>query len=300
MSTEEGIPWFLNFCYSHELHKRKQNLTDPMKWSAPYGSSSEKRLLGTQNFPALRLCNRNHLPHQKDTFNCGVGACAGIAIVLQNFLQNKNKASWFDSRSRRNKQSMIFLQDKTTQELYVLFPQDFLEPVSTKNDLVWENYLDCLQEEWFVLFDRLVFLQYVTLPQRINRENAVDPLYSATLKALNWPDKEDQAQSMKLPRKKALSKMAWIETDSSGVGRRSSGSSTLAQVSQTQDSADNEMGGMDAELNVANDDDANNDINIGTDVDNEELIGGIVLTSGDGASSMPYTKGFITNHPDCT
>jgi hypothetical protein len=190
---------------------------------------------------------------------------------------------------------MIFLKDKTTQELYMLFPQDFLEPVSTKNDFVWENYLDCLWEEWFVLFDRLVFLQYVTLPQRINRENAVDPLYSATLKALNWPDKEDQAQHMKVPRKKALAKMAWIETDSSGIGRRSSGSSTLAQVSQTQDSADNEMGGMHAELNVANDNDANNGTNIGTDVDDEELIGGIVLTSGDGASSMPYTKGFITD-----
>ena len=51
-STEEGIPWFLNFCYSFELHKRtKQNATDPMKWYAPYGSSSEKRLLGTRKFP---------------------------------------------------------------------------------------------------------------------------------------------------------------------------------------------------------------------------------------------------------
>ena len=86
-STEEGIPWFLNFCYSFELHQRmKQNSTDPMKWYAPYGSSSKERLLGTRNFPALRLCIRNHLPHQKGAFNCGIGACTGIAIVLQNFL----------------------------------------------------------------------------------------------------------------------------------------------------------------------------------------------------------------------
>jgi hypothetical protein len=50
-STEEEIPWFLNFCYSYELHKRtKQNLTNPIKWCAPYGSSSEERLLGIRFF----------------------------------------------------------------------------------------------------------------------------------------------------------------------------------------------------------------------------------------------------------
>ena len=43
-----------------------------------------------------------------------------------------------------------------------------------------------------------------------------------------------------------------------------------------------------------NDDDANNEINIERDVDDKELIAGI-LTSGDGTSSMPYTKALITD-----
>jgi hypothetical protein len=55
-STAEGIPWFLNFCYSYEPHERtKQHSTDAMKWFAPFGSSSEERFLGTKNFPALPL-----------------------------------------------------------------------------------------------------------------------------------------------------------------------------------------------------------------------------------------------------
>ena len=88
--------------------------------------------------------------------------------------------------------------------------------------------------------------------------------------------------------------MARIETDLSGAGPSVSRLSTLAQVSQTQDSADNEFDGIDEEVNTTNDDDANNETNIGTDVDDIELIGGI-LTSGDGTSSMPYMKAFITD-----
>jgi hypothetical protein len=102
-----------------------------MKWFAPFGSSSEERLLGTRNSPALGLCNRNHLPQQKDGFNYGVSACPGIAIILWNFLKNENKALCFLGRSRRDKQCMMFLKDETTHKLYMLFPDDFFEPVPT-------------------------------------------------------------------------------------------------------------------------------------------------------------------------
>jgi hypothetical protein len=34
-----------------------------------------------------------------------------------------------------------------------------------------------------VFFDRLAYQQYVTLPQQINRQNAIDPVYHVTLKA---------------------------------------------------------------------------------------------------------------------
>jgi hypothetical protein len=200
----------------------------------------------------------------------------------------------FDTRPRRGKDSMVFSKDEMTQEVYLLFPDDFFEPVPTKDDLVWGNCLDGLREEWFVLFDRLAHLQFVTLPQRINQDNAVDPVYKDTMKALSWPDKERRANCGKVPRKKALAKMARIKTDSSEVGSSAIGSSSLAQVSQTQDSADVELESIDAALNTTTDDDAINEINIGTDADDKEFIGGI-LTSGDGTSPMQYTKAFITD-----
>jgi hypothetical protein len=178
----------------------------------------------------------------------------------------------------------------------MLFPDDFFEPVPTKNDLVWGNYLDCLREEWFVLFDRLAHLQYVTLPQQINRQNAVDPVYHATLKALTWPDKEEWAKRLKVPRKKTITRVASIETDLPRVGPNSSGLSTLPQISQTQESMDVHMEGINADLNAANDNDPKNVTNIRTYVDDKELIGGI-LTSGDGSSSLPYTKALIRD-PD--
>ena len=88
--------------------------------------------------------------------------------------------------------------------------------------------------------------------------------------------------------------MARIETDSSCVSPTASRLSSLAQVSQTQDSVENEFEGIDEEVNTTNDDDANNKTNIGADIDDIDLIGGI-LTSGDGTSSMPYMKAFITD-----
>jgi hypothetical protein len=112
------------------------------------------------------------------------------------------------------------------------------------------------------------------------------------MKALSWPDKERRANRGKVPRKKALAKMARIETASTEVGSSAIGSSSLAQVSQTQDSADVELETIDAALNTTTDDDALNEINIGSDADDKEFIGGI-LTSGVGASPMQYTKAII-------
>jgi hypothetical protein len=93
-----------------------------MKWYAPYGSTSEMRLLGTRNFPALRICNRSHLPHQKDGFNCGVGACAGIAIVQRNFLEKEDNVLWFDSRPRRGKDSMVVLERRDDTRSLLVVP----------------------------------------------------------------------------------------------------------------------------------------------------------------------------------
>jgi hypothetical protein len=107
---------------------------------------------------------------------------------------------------------MGFFKDETTHEFHILFPEEFFEPVPTKDDLVWGNDLDCLCEEWFALFDRLAYLQFVPLPQQINRDNAVDPVYHKTLK--NSPGqthKEERANRLKVPKKEGEIRPASVQ-----------------------------------------------------------------------------------------
>ncbi len=132
-STEEDIPWFLNFCYSY-----KTEFDKPNKMVCTIRQSFWREIAWNTIFPALRLCHRSHPPYQKDAFNCGVGACAGFCNCAQNFFQNENKALWFDSKSRRDKQGMVIFKAEATHKYYMLFPEDFFEPVPTKNDLVWK------------------------------------------------------------------------------------------------------------------------------------------------------------------
>jgi hypothetical protein len=39
-----------------------------------------------------------------------------------------------------------------------------------------------LREEWFVVFDRMAVLHFKVLPQRLNKDNMVNPLFIATQK----------------------------------------------------------------------------------------------------------------------
>ncbi len=95
-----------------------------------------------------------------------------------------------------------------------------------------------------------------------------------------------------MARKKTITRVERIKTDLPRVGPSLSGLSTLPQISQTQVSMDVHMEGINADLNAAKDNDPKNVTNIHTELDNKELIGGI-LTSGDGSSSLPYTKALI-------
>ena len=107
--SSHGIPWFLNLCYSYELHESLlERPTQGMKWYYPYGNHSDKLLLGTNSFPSLRLHDAGHLPKQLDGYNCGIGACAAIGIVLRNMLQkDEDKVPLFDTGFKRVKNQGI-------------------------------------------------------------------------------------------------------------------------------------------------------------------------------------------------
>jgi hypothetical protein len=63
--------------------------------------------------------------------------------------------------------------------------------------LGWDDYLSSLREEWFVFFDRMAQLQYMTAPKRINPDNAIDPMYTDCLNKLEWPNHGERAARAK-------------------------------------------------------------------------------------------------------
>ena len=240
--SSHGIPWFLNLCYSYELH---DNLVEKpsggMKWYFPYGDHSAKWLLGTKNFPSLRLNNPGHLPRQKDGYNCGVGACAAIGIVLRNMLRKEDNVPIFDIGFKRANND-VFLKDEETNESYLMFPDIFFqETLPTEDDLGWDDYLTTLREEWFVFFDRIAKLQYVTAPKRINPDNAIDPMYTDCLSKLEWPDygrREARAKYSKAQMRVELEQLDHerARKREGSIATSVQSSSALPVVSQTPDS----------------------------------------------------------------
>ena len=161
----------------------------------------------------------------------------------------------------------------------MMFPDGFFEPVPTKKDLVWGNYLHVsLREEVFELFDRMAHLQYKVLPQRINPQNAVDPIYNLTLQLLSWPDKEERAKCLKLPRSKAIAKMAKIEGQAK-LEKAKSDKARLAQVSQSQDTTKETIVDSEDEMQRAKDDQDNVKAMVEPPAANEKLV--VVMVTGD-------------------
>ena len=246
--SSHGIPWFLNLCYSYELHESLlERPTQGMKWYYPYGNHSDKLLLGTNSFPSLRLHDAGHLPKQLDGYNCGIGACAAIGIVLRNMLQkDEDKVPLFDTGFKRVK-NQVFLKEETTGESYLMFPENFFQEIlPTTDDLGFDDYLTTLREEWFVVFDRMAKLMYVTAPKRLNPDNQVDPMYVDILTKNTWPDykrREVRSQYTKAQLRAEVERMArqrhqYVASHSVPSSQTSMQShAVLPLVSQTPDTA---------------------------------------------------------------
>ena len=204
VNLDSGVLWFLNLCYSNEV--LEQNLPDansaPMKWLSPYGDSFNGKMLGTKRFPSLRVEKIGGLPKQIDGFNCGVGMIAGIAIILRNVCVENPGQVAFDQQFVQPIEKRLQL-DLTHREWFARFDENFFKPLPTKEELVWGDYLAMLREEWFVVFDRMAALHFKVLPQRLNKDNMVNPLFIATQeKTIAWPDPESMKKRRSMPKAK--------------------------------------------------------------------------------------------------
>jgi hypothetical protein len=181
LPMDTGIVWFLNLCFSYEMHEESLSAPiAPMKWLSPFGKKFEGNMLGTKSFPALRLPETNLLPLQNDGWNFGVGVIAAVGIFLQNVCNEKVERMSFNEQFGTQKEWQL-LQDKETQECFAYFDKKFFEPLPTKEeDLIVSDYLTMLYSEWFVVFDRMAALHFDVLPKRVNKDNLVNPLYTET------------------------------------------------------------------------------------------------------------------------
>ncbi len=183
VNLDSGVLWFLHLCYSNEI--LEQNLLDansaPMKRLSPYGDSFNGKMLGNKRFPSLRVEKMGGFPKQIDGFNCGVRMIAGIAIILRNVCVENPGQVLFDKQFVQPMEKLLQF-DLTHGEWYAFFDENFFEPLPTEGELVWGDYLAMLREEWFVVFDRMAALHFKVLPQRLNKDNMVNPLFIATQK----------------------------------------------------------------------------------------------------------------------
>ena len=128
-----------------------------------------------------------------------------------------------------------------------MFPENFFQEIlPTTDDLGFDDYLTTLREEWFVVFDRMAKLLYVTAPKRLNPDNQVDPMYVDILTKNTWPDykrREVRSQYTKAQLRAEVERMArqrhqYVASHSVPSSQTSMQShAVLPLVSQTPDTA---------------------------------------------------------------
>ena len=86
---DQGIVWFLNLCFTYDLHEKNlvKGKSSKLGWCTPFGDDRTGNMMGTAAFPSLRLpMNSDILPRQNDGYNCGIGICSAIAIILRDIV----------------------------------------------------------------------------------------------------------------------------------------------------------------------------------------------------------------------
>ena len=187
----QGILWFLNLCISYDAHEKKHS--DPSKgkleWLSPFANAFDRYMLGTNAFPALHLpFDIELLPKQSegDNYNCGFGVIATMTMILHDLVLDDSHSTFDDLFSS------TALQPKTCAtkgEVFCDMPHIAFRPMSALPKFKRDTYLPQLQEQWFVVFDRLTKLQYDDEPKKLFSDSHVPDIYTSNLALISeWPD----------------------------------------------------------------------------------------------------------------
>lgn len=192
VKIQQGLLWFLNLAYSHTFHRIVHpSGVHSMNWETPYGYILDGNLVGSSEFPSLRLQEEDKMPKQsdEDDYNCGIGVVATIAIVLRDCIGRdpEDDLKFIRNFSTRTLEVSFC---ETSKEHICSFPPGSFKPLPLDRSLFGKTYLHLLREQWFIVFDRLAKLQHVTLGKRSGTDFKVDEEYEACSKILEqskWP-----------------------------------------------------------------------------------------------------------------
>ena len=126
--------------------------------------------MGTAAFPSLRLPkNSDILPRQNDGYNCGIGICSAIAIILCDivFVDEKdddNLAVHHDFFELEN--TPIFTCEET-DEVYCNLPTKGFKAFPMLPTERWIEFLPLLREQWFSFVDAFAHFQHYWEPKRL-------------------------------------------------------------------------------------------------------------------------------------
>ena len=176
VKSNNGLIWFLNLLYSAHKQQQQSVLTcnAGLQWLFPFGPSKPNtQNYGTQKFPQLILKNEKFLPKQTDTWNCGLGTVAAIAIILRDVVGGTRVAfDKFKNCFERQK----FNAAAANQVGKINFPSKLLKglpkPVSKDDD-----YLHQTRKEWLQLFERMAQLNHEIIIHRLNPSAIIDPMF---------------------------------------------------------------------------------------------------------------------------
>ena len=153
-------------------------------------------------FSTMRITGRRWLPKQIDTHNCAFGVLAAVATILRDVVgkNNEHDERYCKTFARYN----IFIDEiegveaDDKPEFFIDFPRTLHNNKLTGNSGK-DCYLANLREEFFVLFDRLAELYWITIPRRVSvrpteEMHTNQTGYEKTKAFLRWPHNDFQHQ----------------------------------------------------------------------------------------------------------
>ena len=163
-----------------------------LKWLTPFGTEVSGEMVGTNEFPSIRVLDDGVLPLQVDAFSCAIGLVAGIAIVLRQVIGRSTPEELSDYnrmflRSVMNVITVPYKRGKVNVDEHAcFFPRGLFKPLPSQESWGRSSYLHVLKAEWFQLFDRMAELRYNTL----SRGEKINPEYASIeseLQTYKWP-----------------------------------------------------------------------------------------------------------------